>query len=364
MKPGTLPWKSWLAGYDSQKTPAGDSGTDTDVGTKPETQSDDAELDAAFDAAFGEKFGEDKKPSGSTKEVVPVEQPESPNAEQTNAENAVSATTPRTTDSVRAEQPNNRTTEQKARAAIESIDTSTRDGEFEAMTKVAEIANAHGVNPNELWRDVYFEPEGADRDIVSVEKPQPTRGILKRKPTPLETRDQIKKAYETGQIDAQQVLEAISKPAKDKPSSGSAKADIPQPPEGYEPLKEFTSSISSIKSPDLELRDNIEAVKKLQLQPGDAIGWRVNPPKKGKQFSPYWQYGTVERSGMTSHVLARKADGTTENVPGWSVHKLSKPADAVGTSQAGEPVDVTGGARPGSQLTSLGVPNSKALPPP
>ena len=98
----------------------------------------------------------------------------------------------------------------QATSAIASIDTSTRDGEFEAMTKVAEIADANGINPNELWRDVYFEPDGADRDIVVAEKPQPKKAILKRKPTPLETREQIKQAYEKGEINPQQVLDALS----------------------------------------------------------------------------------------------------------------------------------------------------------
>ena len=56
----------------------------------------------------------------------------------------------------------------QAQAALANVDLGTREGEREAMQAVKDIADEHGVNPNDLWRELMYEPEGADRDIIAA----------------------------------------------------------------------------------------------------------------------------------------------------------------------------------------------------
>ena len=87
------------------------------------------------------------------------------------------------------------------------------------------------------------------------------------------------------------VVPPIAKPI-DTPATSDKPKQGPQPPLGYKPRAEFTPAVTQIKSPDLELRDNIADMKQLKLKLGDAVGYRVYPDPKSTKGG-YWEYGTV-----------------------------------------------------------------------
>ncbi len=104
---------------------------------------------------------------------------------------------------------------QEATEAIQGIDTSTVTGEREAMRAVAKIARKHGLTPNELWRDVYHEREGAARDIESILKQRPRKSKGRKETAPDLTRFKdeaaVKEAYQGGELTTKQTIEALER---------------------------------------------------------------------------------------------------------------------------------------------------------
>lgn len=109
---------------------------------------------------------------------------------------------------------------QEARIAITDMDVSTQAGEFKAMEKVAAIAEKHGVNPNEVWMDSFWEV--TPRDITERKRP-PRRqpAPAPEVPTvPLDSREDIRNAYEKGEITTEQALVALGELGKPKAETG------------------------------------------------------------------------------------------------------------------------------------------------
>lgn len=106
----------------------------------------------------------------------------------------------------------------------------------------------------------------------------------------------------------------------------------PEPPAGYKALVEFTPVVVESKSPDLAMRDNLDEMKRLNLKPGDAVGYRVYPNPKSTKGG-YWQYGTVA-SVAGSHAGVKRLDGTVERVGGSRLLKLEPIEEQVGDNPA------------------------------
>lgn len=123
-------------------------------------------------------------------------------------------------------------------------------------------------------------------------------------------------------VRAKEDAEQAIKRAKPQESlSQDKKTSAPKPPAGYKPLAEFTPVVDVISSPDLSAMENLEAMRELQLQPGEAVGYRVYP-KKGSLKGGYWQYGTVSGPPAGSHAAIQLADGTKDMVAGSRLHRL------------------------------------------
>lgn len=174
----------------------------------------------------------------------------------------------------------------EAEVAIADIDMTTRDGERQAMKAVKAIADKYSLNPNELWREVVFSPEAAEKDIVT-ELATKNRGLKVKPSTPsgpmpdtMDTEADVREAYEAGQIDAAEVTRRLAEiRAKAPPVKGTGL----KKPAGT-PKPEFAPDTARIQAE----KEAKEAAKREQQERVTSEGYAKLPEKSRTRFDAAW----------------------------------------------------------------------------
>lgn len=189
---------------------------------------------------------------------------------------------------------------EKAEEAVQGIDTSTIKGEREAMQAVVDVAKANGLSPNELWRDVYAEPEGFARDIESaLETPLPkTKGRPVDKPdlSKYSSESRVKEDYNQGRLTTGQAIDAL----------GRIRGRKTAPPEAVERVELGIGGSSNFSKPT----DRAD----IDPKPGSAKGAML----QGVQSPELFQLAKDLMSGDAPKVKRlRKAAGMFQGAEGF-----------------------------------------------